>query len=308
MSELVSIVLPCYNQSKYVSASIESVLKQSYENFELIIIDNASTDGTKEIIQEYAKEFPKIKAIYHEKNVGFQNSINEGFETATGDFIAIQNSDDIWYPNKLQEQVETFRKNPEVDIISSDADIIDENGNKTEKKLSEEIKWNESGIIKTPFKKLSKVNFCCHPSLIFRKNCFETEKGYDPSLGYACDWWFLLSIVARHKLFYIGKPLLSYRVHSGNLTKDKSNTYKDMIEVRKRLAEHEIDIGNNYALAGVYTSLLGDDYTARKYALDAEKYGKLRIPEKIATTMILKLKKAGPALKKMNELRHLLNF
>lgn len=308
MNDFVSVVLPCYNQKKYVGEAIESVLNQTHKNFELIIIDNASTDGTKEIIKKYEDNYLNIRTIYHEKNVGFQNSINEGFSSSKGNFIAVQNSDDIWYEYKLEEQVRIFRENPEVDIITTDADIIDEKGNKVGRRLSEEISWDEFGLIKTPFRKLCKINFCCHPSLIFKKSCLENEKGYDPSLGYACDWWFLLSIVSTHKLYYIQKPLLSYRVHSENLTKDKTNTYRDMVEIRKRLAEQGVDKGNNYALAAIYSSILEDDLNARKFALYAENEKNLRVPEKIAVSLIIKLKKAGPALKKMNEIRHILDL
>lgn len=308
MNELkVSIVLPCYNQIKYVKESIDSVLNQSYDNFELILVDNASTDGTKEVLAEYAKKDKRVTCIFHNKNLGFTKSINDGFEIASGKLIAIHNSDDVWYPNKLEEQVKVFKEFSDVDVVTADAEIIDENGKSVGYSFSQELNWNTFGVVDFAFNELCKRNFCCHPSIIFRKNCLSTAKGYDESLSYACDWWFLLILSKKHKFYYLNSKLLKYRIHPNNLTKNKNNTYKDMMEIRRRLAEDlGVDKSINLAKASFYAAMLGDHTHAKSFASEAMK-GRLPVKYKLLLSVIQNSDHSGDLLSKLNVLRHLSN-
>ncbi len=300
----VSVVLPCYNQINYVHEAIDSVLNQSYKNLELILVDNKSTDGTKEVLSKYAEKDKRVKCIFHERNLGFTKSINDGFAAATGELVAIHNSDDVWHANKLEMQAGVFENHPEVDVVSCDAEIIDQHGRSKGYSFCKEIKWKTFGLLENAFEELCKRNFCCHPSIIFRKSCFSTVKEYDEALSYSCDWWFLLLLSKKHKFYYLKDKLLSYRVHPTNLTKDKSNTYRDMREMRKRIAELGVDRSLNYAKAALYASMLREDAHAKEFAKKSLK-DELPLQYKLAMKLILSSDHAGSLISKLSLLRNL---
>ncbi|SHI53241.1 glycosyltransferase family 2 protein [Lutispora thermophila] len=111
MSDLVSIITPCYNAEKYIKDTIESVLNQDYYNWELIIIDDCSSDNSKLIVEEYMKIDKRIKLISLDRNSGVAVARNTGINAANGRFIAFLDSDDLWYSNKLSKQVYFMKKN-----------------------------------------------------------------------------------------------------------------------------------------------------------------------------------------------------
>ena len=117
-AELVSIVLPIFNGQKYVRAAIDSILCQSHENFELIIVDDGSTDDSLTIVSSYAD--PRIKIFKNKKNLGIVDSLNRGISLSNGEYIARMDSDDIAFPNRLKKQLEFIKKN-DCDLTSARA-------------------------------------------------------------------------------------------------------------------------------------------------------------------------------------------
>ena len=116
-----------YNHGRYISEAIESVLCQTFDDIELIIVDDASTDCSQDIIQRYQQTDPRIRSIFHKDNVGISLTTNEGFASANGEYIAYTQSDDIWMPDKLEKQLQVLNKNERL-IVWSDATIIDGSG------------------------------------------------------------------------------------------------------------------------------------------------------------------------------------
>ncbi len=110
MKDLVSIIMPSYNTGKFIKESIESVLAQSYQNWELIIVDDCSTDNTDEVVSFFADE-PRIRYLKNETNSGAAVSRNRALREARGRWIAFLDSDDIWYPEKLEKQIEFMKEN-----------------------------------------------------------------------------------------------------------------------------------------------------------------------------------------------------
>lgn len=125
---LVSVVLPSYNYDKYISEAIESVLNQTFSDLELIIIDDYSTDTSREIIKGYKEKDDRIRFIFHEKNEGMARTYNDGIFSAKGKYIAILDSDDLWDLKKLEKQVKILEKDENL-IVWSDGDLIDAKGN-----------------------------------------------------------------------------------------------------------------------------------------------------------------------------------
>ena len=126
---LVSIVLPVYNGEKYLSFAIESVINQSYENWELIIIDDCSTDGTGDIIKKYSDKDSRVKSYKNNTNLKLPNSLNRGFRLAKGKYYTWTSDDNILKANMLEVFVNELEQNSGIGMVYSDADIIDEFGN-----------------------------------------------------------------------------------------------------------------------------------------------------------------------------------
>jgi glycosyltransferase involved in cell wall biosynthesis len=125
---MVSIITPSYNSSKFIAQAIESALAQTYKNWEMIIIDDMSSDNSTEIVEKYLQADKRIRLIKLEKNIGPALARNQAIERANGKYIAFLDSDDIWQPNKLQIQVQ-FMLDNNLSFSYSSYDIIDENGN-----------------------------------------------------------------------------------------------------------------------------------------------------------------------------------
>lgn len=124
---LVSIIMPAYNAGKYISDSIASVISQTYQNWELIIINDYSKDNTPKIIENYANADSRIKVFSNSKNVGVSETRNKGIELATGNWIVFLDSDDMWHPQKLEKQIEKIKSNS-ADFIFTGASYVNEKG------------------------------------------------------------------------------------------------------------------------------------------------------------------------------------
>lgn len=126
---LVSIIIPVYNGEKYLAEAIDSVIGQSYERWELIIVNDASTDRTKEIIRRYAQSDRKIKIVYHRRNKYRAGALNTGIEKAKGKYIAFLDADDIYFSDKTAKQVEFLENHPAVDLVYGNMKVFDSSGN-----------------------------------------------------------------------------------------------------------------------------------------------------------------------------------
>ena len=126
MMILVSVIMCSYNHQKYISEAIESVLNQTFPDLELIIIDDYSTDNSRKIIEDYQAKDERVRAFFHEKNMGIANTLNEGLKKVRGKFVSFIGSD-VWFPYKLERQL-ALSKNHEDKILWSEGEIIDGNG------------------------------------------------------------------------------------------------------------------------------------------------------------------------------------
>jgi glycosyltransferase involved in cell wall biosynthesis len=133
---LVSVVMLSYNHDEFIAESIESVLGQDFDDFELIIVDDASTDSSRQIIQKYAVEDSRIRVILHEANCGIAKTVNDGIEAAKGKFMATTASDDVWMTDKLTKQLAVTASNENL-IVWSEGEVIDLNGQPVGKSFSE---------------------------------------------------------------------------------------------------------------------------------------------------------------------------
>ncbi len=210
MNELISVILPVYNGEKYLKYSIESILEQTYENFELIIINDGSTDNSLKIIEEYQKIDYRIVVISRE-NKGLVPTLNEGLMKAKGKYIARMDQDDISMKNRFEQQLAFIITNNLV-LCGSFAKVIDEEG-----------KYLENRTVPTKYDKIKKMLQSCtntfyHPSVMFKK----IEYVYYNECAYYCeDYEMWLKYLELGKVGNIPEYLLEYRLESNSITNSK---------------------------------------------------------------------------------------
>jgi glycosyltransferase involved in cell wall biosynthesis len=220
----VSVLMPAYNSEKYISKAIESILNQTFSDFEFIIIDDCSTDNTWQIIEKYAKLDKRIKAYKNKKNLKIVKTRNKGFKlmNKNSKFIAIFDSDDISLPNRLEIQLNFLEKNKEYGIVGSFIKIINEN-NKISGKRKYPITHEE--IIK----KIILYSPFAQPSVMIRKSAIDYVGQYDKKFtGIPCedyDLWF--RILIHYKGYNINKYLIKYRIST---TQSKTTHLKPVLK------------------------------------------------------------------------------
>ncbi len=220
----ISIIIPNYNHSPFLKKRIDSVLNQTYQNFELIILDDFSTDNSRNIIETY-RENPKISAIsYSERNSGSPfKQWRRGIELAKGDWIWIAESDDFSETSFLQEAVDAINNHPSIGIFYCDSFIIDKEDRKFPEKYSERknrvfntLKWS-SPYYKSGIDEINEnLKFDCTinniSSMVFSKILFYKISGIE-EYSYYGDWFFAIKASFLIDIFYSTKPLNYYRKH-----------------------------------------------------------------------------------------------
>jgi glycosyltransferase involved in cell wall biosynthesis len=209
MQPEVSVIIPTYNRADYLKKSVQSVLDQTFDDFEIIIINNYSTDNTLDVIHAFNDD--RIKVINFKNDGIIAKSRNQGIMQSVGKYIAFLDDDDLWCPDKLEIQIKYLESHPEFDLVYSNALIIDEHGNK-------------KGLLKNPTKaKTGKIfldllyeNFVPVLTVLMKKEIVETNGllNEDPSVRAAEDYEYWLRASLQYNFGYIDKPLTLYRIHS----------------------------------------------------------------------------------------------
>ena len=218
---LVSIITPNYNCVRFIAQTIESVLFQTYTNWEMIIIDDCSTDGSYEIAQEYAIKDNRIKVIRNEKNCGAAISRNKAIEIAQGEFVAFLDSDDLWFPFKLEKQIFFMHEN-DCDFSFCEYEHIDEKNNSLNK---------YANVIK--HLSYRKMMFHCWPGcLTVMYNQKVTGKVYAEDIKKNNDHALFLRVLKRcHNAMGIKEVMAQYRIRQGSISSKKSAIIKYYIQV-----------------------------------------------------------------------------
>ncbi|MCS6815163.1 MAG: glycosyltransferase family 2 protein [Cyanobacteria bacterium] len=211
---LVSVLMSVYNSERYLAQAIESILHQSFTDFEFIIIDDGSTDRSLEILQAYAQRDPRIQLISRE-NRGLARTKNELVSLARGEFLAIMDSDDVAMPDRLAHQVAFLRANPDVVCVGGAYDFIDEAG-----RLLEHVSVPLTDADLQRFALQGKV-LINHPSAMIRRQALEQVGGYDETMHTdgILDLWLRLGEVG--KLANLAETVLHYRQHQHSVSEQK---------------------------------------------------------------------------------------
>lgn len=211
-SPTVSVIMSVYNGERYLRKAVASILHQTFEDFEFIIINDGSTDGTREILESYHDD--RIVLI-HQDNAGLTKALHRGLSLARGEYVARIDADDVAKPSRLENQLQFLKKHPKVMLVGSNCYNIDENGSVlslTDLPVDEvQIKWN-----------LLFYNCLRHSTVMFRRKEVDNLGGYNTAIPYAQDYDLWMRIAGKYSVANLKEPLVYLRVpREGTITYDK---------------------------------------------------------------------------------------
>lgn len=242
-SPLVSVIIPVYNTELYIGPALESVLSQTYQNIEVLVVDDGSKDRTAEIIQSFVQKDPRVQ-LFRQKNAGVAAARNLAIAHTQGEYIAPIDADDIWYPEKLEKQVQCLlRSGPEVGLIYTWSVHIDESGSIIGE-YNHNRAYKPEGAI---YPILVYSNFLDNASnALIRRTCIEQVGGFNPELrsqnAQGCeDWELYLRIADAYEFRVVPEFLVGYRQLLGSMASNSKAMAKSyqlvMAEVQARHPE-----------------------------------------------------------------------
>ena len=209
----VSIIIPTYNRANLLSRAIKSVLNQTFKDFELIIVDDGSTDNTKQVVEKFQKEDSRIKYIWQENSGAPARPKNTGIKNAKGNYIAFLDDDDEWLPEKLEKQLKLFESSSNLGFVGCNI-LVTNNKNKKSSKVYKMPTYSESIF----FEKLFEGNFILTSSCVVIKREVLNKIGlFDENLKFGDDWDLWLRIAKKYKFDFAPEFLIKYYIHGGNI-------------------------------------------------------------------------------------------
>ena len=250
MGPEVSVIISTYNRAHYVPHAIQSVLDQTFEDFEIIVVDDASTDNTKEVIEKFEDE--RICYIRHKKNKGGSATRNTGIKHSRGRFIAFLDDDDLWMPTKLEKQLDLIKNNPRIGVVYTGALEINNSG----KVRGFHIPSRRGNIFPDILRK-NYVGSCSR--VLVRKECLDKSGFFDENLPAIQDFDLWVRLAKRYEFDYVEEPLVLYRVHEKRIS---TNPYIKMqaIKLIKKKLSKELDMVNNRKILGSWHYAFGRVY------------------------------------------------
>ena len=264
----VSIVIPAYNHEKYVGECIQSVLDQTYQDFEIIITDDGSSDGTVNVIKEF--DDSRIQLYTHANNKGVCVTINNCIQKAAGEYIAVLNSDDIWEPTKLEKQVKYLDSHPEIGAVFSKVAFIDEASDLIGfEKLPHSRTFEKENRSRYEWLKyfFFSGNCLCHPSILIRKKCHENVGLYNKRMFNLHDLDMWVRLCFKYEIHILDEKLVRFRIRA-----DEANAGADTMPNRIRIRFEHMQILNHYLKINDKQFLLNIFPEAQKYGKVESKY------------------------------------
>ena len=224
---MISVIMPVYNGEKYLKQSIESVIQQTYKDWELIIVNDCSTDNSRNIMQSYADTDSRIRIVDNGSNLKLPRSLNAGFREARGKYLTWTSDDNMYKPNVLEELSRYLDYNSEIGFVYSDMDVVD-------------ASLNFIGEQSLESDRLLYAD-CIGASFMYRKEVIDKVGEYDPDMFLVEDYEYWIRVSKKFKIGHINKNLYIYRVHDNSLTGTrKKDINKQLYRLRKRHMEYLI--------------------------------------------------------------------
>jgi len=255
----VSVIIPTYNRADLVGRAIQSVLNQTYQDFELIVVDDGSIDNTEEVVRNFKDA--RIHYIRHKENRGAPFARNYGAKIANGEYISLLDSDDYYLPNKLTVQIEAFKNNPDVGLVCSNFFI---ESSDTKKRVEYGYKTFKSGYL---FEKVVLKSFHCRlPTWLIRREFFISIGGFDEELPRLQDRDFIVRFSYRYKLLSVPESVAVVVFHKDARISGTS------AEVNEYACNRVLDKSSRLIEAGSHSPILIKKITSRYYSIIGRAY------------------------------------
>lgn len=213
VSPLISVIMSVYNDEKYLKDAVESILGQSFKDFEFIIINDGSTDSSLNILKEYEEKDKRIVLIDQE-NKGLTKSLNIGIKRACGKYIARMDSDDISLADRFSKQIKFLKQKKEYALVGTNIEKIDQYNN--------HIEYNTTKYTNNEIQYTLKYRNCfAHGSVMINRTLVKDELFYDEEFKYAQDFRLWTKIAKKHKVANLEEPLYKLRLHDSSISKEK---------------------------------------------------------------------------------------
>jgi glycosyltransferase involved in cell wall biosynthesis len=233
----VSVIVPAFNRSDLTVRTIKSILDQRYENIEVLVVDDGSTDDTAKKLEQFGSSIIYLYKI----NGGACSARNLGIKNATGDYLAFIDCDDIYYDDKVSKCVEYLEKRPSFGFVQTAIHLIDDD-DKVVGSFSPSSKMATGWIAE----KLILGDFISNPTVIARKECFDNVGLFDESIFMPADWDMWLRMAEKYQAGYINEPLSGYRITNGyTIAHLQTNLKEEIYVLEKTFKRGKIKISRN---------------------------------------------------------------
>jgi glycosyltransferase involved in cell wall biosynthesis len=254
---LVSVIIPNYNYAHYVREAVDSVLAQTYESIEVIVVDDGSKDNSRQVLAGYGD---RITAIF-QQNQGVSAARNNGVAHSRGEFVAFLDADDAWQPAKVEKQVSRFRSDQLLGLVHVAVEEVDADG----RTLLERTEGLE-GEVADDLLKLERNDILGGGSgLMVTRNAFERVGGFDLRMSTSADWDFFYQVASRYPVAFIPELLLKYRVHNSNMHSNVKLMEHDMEISFGKIFQDRAISKSRRAYGVLYKTLAGSYFRARQY-------------------------------------------
>ena len=267
VTPLVSVIIPTYNAEKFIVQAIESVFAQTYRQYEILVIDDGSTDNTQEVLRVFEDRLH----CYYQNNRGPSSARNKGIQFASGEYICFLDADDLWTSEKLQSQVEFMESHPELGLVFSDHEDFNQEECMSSTWL--DVKKKALGLeletqipLEEAFSKLVYENYISTPTVMVRKQCLEKVGGFDENLWSVEDRDLWLRIAAHFPIACLPRIFCQRRIHQMNISKVSELSMQGRITVLEKNRRSF----NNLAPAKFWHQGLSDSYCRLGYIFLAQ--------------------------------------
>ena len=234
MNQLVSVIVPVYNHEKFIGTTIESIIAQSYENWELLIVDDCSTDGSWRIIQEYEKKDNRIRVFRNDVNKGLIPNWKFLIDESKGEYLAFLEGDDVFCKENIAKKIKKFEQFPGLGMVYCNFNVVDGEGNvlindyrsfqKVRVYKNESISPEE--YLSSKYHLINSYGQVMIRAVVIEKNGYPRTLDSSAKVFLPSDWDFNFRVARSNKIFYVDDVLFGYRRHANNNSYDAVKAYQ----------------------------------------------------------------------------------
>jgi glycosyltransferase involved in cell wall biosynthesis len=318
MADLVSVLLPVYNGAKYLASAIDSILEQSHNDLELIVVDDCSTDQSASIIEAYATRDKRLRFERNTANLGLFNNYNRCLELSRGDYIKPFAQDDILLPDYLKRTVAALKENPQVTLVTTGKNLLDDQGLVSRSVVLFPGQGVQPGKLLITWSLITFCNFLGEPVVgLFR--AVDKGSGYDPRYFHFGDLELWLRLLQKGNLYFIPDILCAFRSHGGAATRRNHHSLIDLLDVIRlghqyfAYLEELGETREHFNLRVMEFAAMQVDHLARNQGLtelavrkggpDGGPGSKVNLEDDYAEAFFLALRYISPALAELDHLK-----